>query len=208
MDWTLTAIKAKVRKLSGRPSTAQLSDADLLNFINNFYRNSFPLLLDTKELEDWYTKTLSIGVSDYTLDEDYLNLDPPFTIDGATIDFYENPTLFYKLWPETQTYTNAKPSDVLLYDRKLTFRPPPDLATYVFKAACIKKPTAFAGADDKPPNQNWGPVVSYGAAIDIYMDNGEISEANGLNSGFAFFLGIVNKHHKKYLTGVRSIPHY
>lgn len=208
MDWTVTKIKAKVRDLTARPTTSQLSEADLLDYILNFYCNSFPLILETHELEGWYTKTLTTGVDTYELDEEYLQLDIPYTLDGKPLNFYENPSLFYRIWPESQTYSNAEPSHVLFYDRSLLFRPAPDLSTYEFKAACIKRPTAFTDDDGKPPNQAWGPVIAYGAAIDIFMDNGEQAEADKISGGFAYYLGLVNGQEIKYLVNKRSIPRF
>jgi len=207
MDWTLAEIKAKVRQLTGRPDTAQLSEANLKNYINRFYRNTFPLILPTSELEGWYEKTLTASIDEYDLDEEYLTLDVPYTIDGNPVDFYENPSRFYQLWPESQTWQEAQPYSVLFYGRKLLFRPPPDKA-YDFKAACIKRPTAFDQETDKPLNQAWGPAIAYGAGIDILMDAGETNEAQALSTGLGLILKTIDQGEIRDLTDRRSIPRY
>lgn len=209
MDWTLTKIKARVRQISGRPDVSQLSEDELLDYINDFYQNSFPLLLETSELEAWYEKTLAQSVDEYALDEEYLTLDLPITINGAFVDFTQNRNHYYHLWPETQTWAEGQPFSVLFYDRKLIFRPPPDGATsYKFKAACTKRPTALADEGDKPPNQAWGPAIFYGTAEKILRDGGEENAAARVNGFLNMALIEIGRQMIRNLTNQRSIPRF
>src|SRR6267142_3467753 len=52
---TLTAIETKVRRITRSPSTAQLSDADLNNYINTFVVYDFPEHLRTFNLRTTFT---------------------------------------------------------------------------------------------------------------------------------------------------------
>lgn len=54
MAWTLQNIITKVRKLTGSPSTIQISDADITDRVNNFYRNTLPLELRPDVLNDYW----------------------------------------------------------------------------------------------------------------------------------------------------------
>lgn len=57
--WTVTTITAKIRKLTGRPSTYQISDADILAAINNYYRTRLPSELNPQILhQHWRWNTI------------------------------------------------------------------------------------------------------------------------------------------------------
>lgn len=205
MDWTLALIKVKVRRLTGRPDIVQLSDADLLAFINEFYQNKLPILLRGREFETWYTLPITLAGGDtYDVDPDYLVLEKPFTLNGWEINFYENPALFYALWPETQSYTPQQPFDVLYYARKLIFRSPPD-ANYTFKAFSLKRPAPLSDTQN-PLNPAWGPVIAYGASIDIHNDAGEIKEADALEGGFGEAFATIHREQLRQMSSLRSRP--
>ena len=76
---TFEKIKEKVRKLTKSPSTSQLSEDSLKEYINNFYLYDFPQIVQTTDL----LKNLSFSTTPYvdsysTTTGDYLlNLKTP-----------------------------------------------------------------------------------------------------------------------------------
>ena len=52
--FTLGDIKEKVRNLTGRKSVNQLSDVDLLKYINRYYRFSLPMEIRPRTLQSWF----------------------------------------------------------------------------------------------------------------------------------------------------------
>jgi hypothetical protein len=205
MDWSLTQIRAKIRKLTGRPDEEALAVADLDNYINHFYQNVFPLEALPPELKDWFTQNTSNTEESYAVDEKYLALKEPFTIAGYPINYYLNSKAFYRKFPETQSYTKAQPTDVLFFGQALLFRPPPD-AIYQFKAQTILRANALTLATDKPPNQLWGPVIAYGSAIDIKQENEE--DLGNLVDLYDFYLARIVRQNLIQLGTQRSIPRF
>src|SRR6202158_3665681 len=93
---TLSAIETKVRRLTRSPSTAQLSQADLDNYINTFVVYDFPEQLRTFNLRTQFTFYTNPGQDVYPTDIDsfggvttnplynfqnlYLTVHPPFYV--------------------------------------------------------------------------------------------------------------------------------
>lgn len=186
--WNLSTIKTKIRNITGRISTDQLSDDDLVNYINRYYQLVFPLEVRPAELKGWFQFDTVDGTDEYDLtsqtdsvtgnifEDEVVSIEFPVTIDGYDIDYYLNPIEFYSIWPESSTYTDAQPSDVLYYDETLIFRPTPDDA-YTFKIAAWKRPTAFANSSptsEYPILEDWGPIIAYGTAKEIFEDDGDV----------------------------------
>lgn len=112
---TLQAIQTKVRRLTRSPSTSQLTDADLQNYINTFVVYDFPEQLRMFNLrttfnlvcnayQDRYpTDTESFaGVTTnplYDFQNKYLTVHPPFYIAGFQSFFSQSREQFYAIYP-------------------------------------------------------------------------------------------------------------
>lgn len=209
MNWTLAKIKTKVRSLTGRSSTGELSEADLLDAINNYYKYNLPVDLDINELNSFFEMTTEAGVGDVALDSDMLSITNPVTVDGDAIKLYMDVRYFFELYPRSDegSTTYDEPVSCLVYGRSFYLRPIPD-SVYTIKAAVKKRPTALAEDTDRPLNDKWGPVIAYGSAVQILLDNGELSEASGLNGVGA---SLVKKNNRESLLmhlGQRSVPRF
>ncbi len=185
--WTLATIKLKVRVLTGRPSTSQISEADLLGFINNYYQLVFPKEVQPAELSGWFTANTVDGTETVTVDQEYIALDKPFMVAGNPrgVTVYTDPNAFYRKWPPGQTFAEGQPYDILVDIPNLILRPIPD-TVYAVKCKALQRPAALANASDEPLNQEWGQLIAYGTAIDIKQDNGE--DISGLTSMYDFLL--------------------
>lgn len=102
---TLEQIRNKVRLITGRPSPTQLSDADLDNYINDFYQYDFPAHLKTWNLQtilsplfgpdDALIPDTAIYVFDWN---QYTNIGPTFYVGGYEIPFYQNTQAFFNFF--------------------------------------------------------------------------------------------------------------
>jgi len=186
--WSLGDIKTKIRNITGYLDTEDLSDADIVKSINRYYQLSFPLEVQPLELQNWFEFDLIVGTDEYdlttqtdsttsnTFADGYLTIAYPFTVDGYNVNVCENPQRFYCKWPETTTYDQTRPTDVLYYNQKLLFRAPPD-DSYSVKFSTTIKPNAFPNVDpdnEYPIQEEWGPIIAYGTAIEIAEDNSDI----------------------------------
>ena len=98
--WTLAQIRARERQLIGRPSTGQISDGDLDDGINDYYRNQLPLDVDDQLFRAWLTQSLTAtdnGI--YSLDESVLVVQEPVKINGEVQIFTMDNEKFFTEFP-------------------------------------------------------------------------------------------------------------
>lgn len=120
-NWTLDNIVAKVRNITGTPSSDQLTDNAVIDYINKYY--SFVMPFELKEqitLENLLFKT-NPGQDTYSfpgIGGAFLTDQPMAYADGYPLIFYQDPDVFYQDWPiqyavdsigtgPTVTFTNA-----------------------------------------------------------------------------------------------------
>lgn len=99
MAWTLEKIRTKVRRLTGRLSTNQLSNASILEYINDFYQEKMIVELNLQELEAWYDFSTTVNDDDYDLQSTDFTLNDPVYVNGAQARFYTDPKTFYADFP-------------------------------------------------------------------------------------------------------------
>lgn len=181
--WTLADLRDKVRRLTGRLTPAQVSDADLDAFINHYYVNT--LAAEAPHLpflKSWWEQEASPGVDTYDIPEDYLVLTEPFYIAGAPAAWFTtDPAAFYSRFPQDQAEASGKPDSVLFFDRQVILRPVPDQA-YTLKGLALQAPAALLNATDQPLAHQLGLLIAYGAAIDLLLEHGQAEEAASLGS--------------------------
>jgi len=102
LTWIGSEICSLVRKLAARPDTDQLSDGDILNKINDYYQNVFPLLVDVPLLRGWHSQETAVNDSGkYTIAASVLRLKEPMMINGEQIQFHQDETRFFSEYPRT-----------------------------------------------------------------------------------------------------------
>lgn len=125
---TLAAIQTKVRRLTRSPSTAQLSDDDLNNYINTFVVYDFPEHLRMFNLrttfnfwcnpyQDVYpTDILSFGGASnaqqndlYNFQNIYISIHDPVYIAGYQSFYTQSPEQFFGIYPQTNNIQSIGP---------------------------------------------------------------------------------------------------
>lgn len=100
-------------------------------------------------------------------------IEPPAYADGFPVFWYQDPAEFYRIWPETQTYTPQRPTYVLYYNNELTFRGPPK-TNYLMKIAAYQVELEIT---NRGLNQDYlYRYICYGTALDIFSDFGEMDK--------------------------------
>lgn len=98
---TLLDIRNKVRRLTARPSTAQISDAAIDQYINTYYLYDLPESLRLLKLKDVYTFITSPLVEIYPLqNQNYITIEGPAYCAGQQIQYFQDNDLFYREWPK------------------------------------------------------------------------------------------------------------
>ncbi len=94
--WDLSELRAEFRIATGRPNTAQISDDNVDNEINDYYVNHFPNDAKVDEFDTFFTQALSAtddGV--YDIDQSVDRLDDPVTVNGNQIKLFRDRELFF-----------------------------------------------------------------------------------------------------------------
>lgn len=257
MTWTLADIKTKVRSLTGANSTDQLSDADLSNYINNYYTLTMPFELKEQIQLEFIKFNTFAGQDVYPFPGNFLTDQPMCYADGFPLIFYQDPDVFFQDWPmqvavdnlaggdgitssfagglqsppiiegsllitdgtqiveddsdgnltgdgtgtinyitgayvvnftlppssgatiyaKYQGYDPTRPQGVLFFNNEFTFRPVPD-QVYQIQMQGYINPTSLLLAGDTPMLPEWGQVIAYGAALDIFSDRGSLEQYN------------------------------
>ncbi len=98
--WTATEIVQKYRDLTGLKSTSQRSDALCLDDINDYYQLHFPIESQLERFEtDFVQQMLVSDDGDYLLDEDILEIKPPYTIDNFPTTNFSDKNQFDRAFP-------------------------------------------------------------------------------------------------------------
>jgi hypothetical protein len=113
-DSSLTAIRTKVRRLTRSPSTAQISDAQIDEYVNTFVVYDFPEQIRLSALRTVLTFYTQPGVDVYETSTDpnnplydfknrYVAVHPPIYLAGIQGFYTQWRDVFYGYYPQTNT---------------------------------------------------------------------------------------------------------
>jgi len=115
-------------------------------------------------------------------------IEPPCYVDGFYVFWYQDPTEFYRIWPETQTYQPQRPTGVLYYNNELTFRGPPE-KDYLVKIAAYQVELEITnGVLDQDYLYRY---ICYGTALDIFSDFGEMDKWRDIFQAYQRYRALV-----------------
>lgn len=298
MGWTLQQIRNKVRNVTGSPSTDQISDADIDEYINNYYVFTMPFELKEQITNQFLSFKTTPGVNVYAFPGGYFTDQPGAYADGFPLIFYQDPDIFYQDWPlqyavnniatgngvtsnfsgglqnpplvigslffasddpdGTQQvisdngdgtlsgdgagtinyltgaynitftnppastaiiyakyigYTGNRPQGVLFFNNEFTFMPVPDQAYQIQMQGYIK-PLVLADTNvpnvstNLPLQEEWGPLIAYGAALEIFNDRGDEESYNSYMPVFKRYENVALGRTIQQLTAEQSVPRF
>lgn len=77
------------------------------------------------------------------------------------------------IYNKYQGYQPTRPQGVLFFNNQFTFRPIPD-QVYQIQMQGYINPTQLTNLTDIPMLQEWGQLIAYGAALDIFSSRGDL----------------------------------
>lgn len=107
--WKLSELRSEFRRLIGKSTTGEISDADCNSWINDYYVNHFPHDAKVDEFDTWFTQaTTATDDGEYTLSSAIDRLDDPVTINGEEIIMlYRDREEFFTNYPANQQYITS-----------------------------------------------------------------------------------------------------
>ena len=96
----LQDIRNTIRNATGNFDQTQLTDSQIDHQINNYYVFDFPEELRTLRLKTYFIFRTVPFVGQYTLPDAYFQVGPPCYVGGYEVAWHQEPTQFYRIWPE------------------------------------------------------------------------------------------------------------
>lgn len=293
--WTLSAIRQKVRQVTGRLSTNELTNDQLDNYINRYYQYTFPAEVKLEREHTYYEFLTSPNQAYYDAPTGYTNVEPPASMDMMSLLWYQDPGAFfennplpitrltpwtgdgvttafnttvqaYPIFPGTLVITDnievfedtnnnwttanvniigslggvatinystgsiavgfntappngqniylsyalfnpGRPTAVLWYNNQFQFFTVPDTA-YRFRVKAYAVVSALVNATDRPPLDQWGPCIAYGAARDIHSDFGEMDAYVEVTALYKEQVAYVLNRTNQNLLNTRAAPDF
>jgi hypothetical protein len=135
MSWTLADIRNKVRAVTGHPSTDQISDAALNNYINNYYVLTMPFELKVQIQNEYLQFKTTPGLDVYSFPGGYFTDSPGAYADGFPLVFYQDPDIFFQDWPQQYAVDNIATGDGMTASFSGGLQNPPIIVGSLFIAA-------------------------------------------------------------------------
>lgn len=201
-----------LRNVTGRTDRNDplFTDEIMLGFLNDFIQLESTFEIRIKKNRTWW---------EFTIDENSLD---PYPVDLNTLQFstigstayvggfklfwFEDPGQFYLRWPETQDYDPTRPTYVLYYNNELTFRAPPD-DEYDVKIEAYKYEVAVSSSVNLDADFLFR-YVTYGAALDLFADYGEIDRYHEIFPIFERYKNLVYAGTYQQQQNLRSTPEF
>lgn len=109
--WSLENIRSKVRAVTGRPSSDQLTDDQINAYINNYYVYAMPFELKEQITNQFLRFKTTPGIDVYAFPGGYFTDSPGAYADGFPLVFYQDPDIFYQDWPQQYAVDNIATGD-------------------------------------------------------------------------------------------------
>jgi len=97
--WTFADIKKKIRQVTGRLSSMELSDDELLDRVNKFYQYTFPAEVKLDRNHTYYEFVTTTNEPYYDSPDMFTNFEPPATLDSQLIEWFQDPAEFFACNP-------------------------------------------------------------------------------------------------------------
>lgn len=100
---TLADIRLKVRRVTKSPSTNQITNNEIDDYVNTFYLYDFPEHLRLINLKETFTFITEPDVDIYNFTPNtVVSIEPPVYVGGNEIQFFQSREEFFTIYPEIQ----------------------------------------------------------------------------------------------------------
>ena len=106
LTWTLSDIITKVRNVTGTPSSDQLTDSQITDYVNAYYVYTMPFELKEQIQLEFLKFTTTAAQDVYSFPGIFLTDQPMAYADGFPLIFYQDPDIFYQDWPQQVAVNN------------------------------------------------------------------------------------------------------
>lgn len=123
------------------------------------------------------------------------------------VTFDRPPESTANIYAKYQGYSANRPQGVLFFNGEFTLRPVPSQAFACLMQGYIT-PTLFVNDTDEPLQQEWGPVIVYGAALERFSDIGDTENLDRYYPIFKRFENVALGRTIQQYTSEQSVPRF
>lgn len=124
-----------------------------------------------------------------------------------TVIFNTAPDPSASIYAKYQGYSGNRPQGVLFFNNEFTLRPIPDQAYQIQMQGYIK-PVILSKDDDTPLQEEWGPLIAYGASLEVFEDSGDTENYDRYFPVFKRFENVALGRTVQQLTEQQSVPRF
>ncbi len=124
-----------------------------------------------------------------------------------SVTFITAPASGQNIFLQYLLFQPGLPQNVLMYNNQFQFAPVPNTA-YKFTVKAYKIVDPLVNATDRPPLDEWGPCIAYGAARDIQSDFGELDAYAQTTQLYKEQVDYILSRTEQTLLNIRALPNY
>jgi len=204
---TLDRIRIKIRRLTRSPSTSQISNDSIDEYVNSFVLYDFPEHLRTFSLRTTLVFYTEPFIDTYSNDDIVTNFDNLYTnvydnsyVDGYKQLFTQNREQFFSLYPQQANIESIATGDGVTVNYTGTLTGIPSLRNHISFSSIATDTTGLTMRDvPNDPNDGTGTFTGdVGAASTINYTTGVYDITFDAAPGVGYS---VNSHHNSYVAG-------
>ncbi len=104
-------------------------------------------------------------------------------------------------------YQGNRPQGVLFFENQFTFMPVPD-QVYQIRMQGFVVPDVLSANGDIPSQQEWGPLIAYGSAVEIFNDRGDSDAADKAYASMKRYENVALSRTIQQYTPQQSVPRF
>lgn len=124
-----------------------------------------------------------------------------------TANFTNPPASTLVVYDNYQAYQPARPQGVLFYNNQFTFRPIPDQVYQITMQGFITQ-VQLTASNIAPLLSEWGELLAIGAALDIFLDRGDLAAYNTYYPILKRYENVALGRYVEQLQNSQSIPRF
>lgn len=130
-----------------------------------------------------------------------------YTTGAYSVTFNTAPTSADTIYAKYQGYAGNRPQGVLFFNNQFKLRPVPDQVYQILMQGYVQ-PTLLTSDSDTPTQPEWGPLLAYGAALDIFQDRGDIDNYDKVYPVFKRYENVALGRTIQQYTSEQSVPRF
>ncbi len=124
-----------------------------------------------------------------------------------SVSFNAAPAATAVIYAKYQGYSANRPQGVLFFNNEFTFRPVPDQA-YAIQMQGYIKPVLLTLDTDTPLQAEWGPLIAYGASVELFSDRGDVDNVDRYYPIFKRFENVALGRTIQQYTAEQGVPRF